>query len=154
MTDTLRQQIVDAIIARLQTINTANGYATDIGERVEDWPRRFEEAELAELTSGAALGVCDLTAESDRAEREARLTLHQLPVQIRIFATTDTPARTLRAMLGDVIQCVGQDDTWGGLALDSRPVRDGFIIPSEAMEIAGAAVEIEVSYQTATHNPF
>ena len=154
MADTLRQRIVDAVIARLEGISTDDDYETDAGERVEDWPRRFDETELAETASGVILGVCDLTEETDRDDPEAQQTIQHLPLQVRIFASSETPARTLRKVIGDVITAIRSDLTWGGLAMDTKPVRNGFIIPGEGLEIAGACVEVEITYITETFNPY
>jgi hypothetical protein len=148
MPDTRRQEIVDAIIARMQLISTANGYATNAGARVEDWPRRFDDSECP------ALGVCDVSEDSDKGDRESEIETRTLTVQVRIFVATNTPARTLRQIIGDVQKAVGVDQYWGELSTGTWPRRAGMIVPSEAMELAGAAVEFDVVYDTSTFNPF
>lgn len=153
MPDTRRQQIVDAVILRLRDITTANGYATNAGVTVEDWPRRYDDAECP------ALGVYDVAEESDKGERDSESENRTLTVQVRIFVASNTPARELRQIIGDVQKAVGVDQFWpdtGGeaLALGTWPRRAGMIVPSEAMELAGAAVEFDVEYITSTFNPF
>lgn len=153
MPSTRRQQIIDAIVLRLQTITTANGYATNAGALVEDWPRRFDDDECP------ALGVCDVTESSDKGDRESGTETHTLTVQVRVFVAANTPAPTLRAIIGDVQKAVGVNQYWSDLlgeplATGTWPRRAGMIVPSEAMELAGAAVEFDVQYQTETFNPF
>ena len=154
MADTKRQKLVDAVIARMQMIRVSNGYATDAGQRVEDWPRRFDEAELRELSSKAALAVCDIGDDSEKADRESALEVHELSFQVRIFVTTDTPARELRKIIGDVQSALGVDQYWSTLGLGTNPRRAGMIVPKDSMEIAGAAVEFDIGYLTETFNPY
>lgn len=154
MADTKRQKIVDAVIARMQSIRTANDYQTDVGARVEDWAQRFDEAELKEQPSKAILGVYDLPDEVSKESLHSTGATHRLRIQVRIFITGATPARELRKMIGDVVAAVGKDLTWGSLARDTEPGSEGFIVPTDAMEVAGAAVEFTVVYNTATFDPY
>ena len=153
MPETRRQQLVDAIITRLEDISVANGYETNAGARVEDWPRRFDDAECP------ALGVYDLSEASDKSDRESGFQERTLTIQVRIFVASNTPASDLRAIIGDVERAVGVDQYWPDvsgepLAMGTWPRRAGMVVPNEAMELAGAAVEFDVQYSTATFNPF
>lgn len=154
MADTKRQKIVAAVIARMQTIRTANGYQTEIGARVEEWAQRFDEAELEEQPSKAILGVYDLPDQVSKESLHSKGATHQLRVQVRIFITGATPARELRKMIGDVVAAIGADLTWGYLARDTEPGSEGFIVPEESMQVAGAAVEFTVVFNTATFDPY
>jgi hypothetical protein len=152
--DTKRQKIVDAVIARMGLIRVANGYQTEIGARVEDWPQRFDERELKEQPSKAVLGVYDLPDAVSKESLHSTGATHRLRMQVRIFITGATPARELRKMIGDVVAAVGKDLTWGYLARDTEPGSEGFVVPNDAMEVAGAAVEFIVVYNTATFDPY
>lgn len=154
MADSLRQRIVDAVISRMQTISVVNGYQTDLGATVEDWPRRFDEAELEALAAHAAIGVYDLTADSKKEHVESGDTMHRLPFQIRIFAARSVTPRNLRRMIADVILAIGVDQTWGALAITTWPGRNGFVVPSESFEISGTAIEFEIQFLTETFNPY
>jgi hypothetical protein len=154
MADTKRQKIVDAVIARMQTIRTANDYQTEIGARVEEWARRFDEDELKAQPSKAILGVYDLPDEVGKDSKNSIGSAHRLRMQVRIFITSATPARELRKMIGDVVKAIGTDILWGYLAMDTEPGSEGFIVPTDAMEVAGAAVEFTVVYATATFDPY
>lgn len=148
MTDTKRQKIVDAVIARMQLIRTANDYQTDVGARVDDWPVRYDAAELP------ALGVLDLPDTVGKESIESKGAKHRMRMQVRIFSSSATQSSVLRQMIGDVVAAIGVDLTWGGLAMDTEPASEGFIIPNEAMEVAGAAIEFVVVFNTATFDPY
>lgn len=148
MSVTKRQKIVDAVIARLSTISVEAGYETDLGARVEEWPVRFDESEVP------AVGVYDLPDEITKDSLHSRGATHRLKIQVRIFTAKGARARDLRQMIGDVVRGVGEDILWGGLAMDTEPNSEGLIIPTEAMEVAGAAIEFTVVYNTATFDPY
>lgn len=153
MADSLRQKIVDAIIVRMSSILTTNGYVTNIGSNVHDWRTQLHEDELP------AVSVCDLTAEivTPDGVSNPRRVAHRLGVQIRIHAVRNETPANIRAMIADVTRAIGTDDRWHsggvGLAMTTRPVRDGFLIPQETFEVIGGFVEIEVSYLTEKWNP-
>lgn len=153
MADSLRQKIIDAIIVRMSSILTTNGYVTNIGANVYDWRTQFHEDELP------AVSVCDLTAETVTPDgvSNPRRVAHLLTVQIRVYAVRDETPANIRSMIADVITAIGQDDRWHsggvGLAMTTRPVRDGFLIPQDSFEIIGGFVEVEVSYLTEKWNP-
>lgn len=147
MADSKRQRIVDAVVARMQTILIANGYATDIGSTVEDWRVNWQDDELP------AISICDLTAEAANTnEANPRYTLWQMPLQIRVYAKKGTDAANIREMLKDVQRAIRQDDRWLvsgiGLAMNTLPLRDGFIIPDDSFEVVGGIVEVEVQFKT------
>lgn len=154
MTDTKRQKIVDAVIARMQLIRTENGYETEAGARVEEWAQRFDQAELEEQPGKAIIAVYDLPDEVSKESMHSIGATHRLRMQVRIFISKSTPARELRKMIGDVVKAIGTDILWGYLARDTEPGSEGFIVPTDSMEVAGAAVEFVVVFNTATFDPY
>lgn len=148
MTDTKRQRIFAAVVAQMRTIRTANGYQTDAGALVEEWQTHFDEAELP------AISVFDMPESSETPHRGSVMATHMLPIQVRIFTRSNTPATELRKMIGDVLTAVGKDPRWGGLAIDTVPDKSGFVIPEDSFEIAGAAVSFSVEHMTKTFNPY
>lgn len=143
-----RQKIIDAIIARMQTITQVNGYSTDIGLNVHDWRINFQDEELP------AISVCDLISEDQLpagASNPKRVT-HLLNIQIRIYAPQEATPANIREMIADVSRAIGTDDRWiednAGLVITTRPLRHGFLIPPESFEVIGGFVEIEAVYIT------
>lgn len=149
MSDTLRQQIIAAVVARMQTIRVAAGYLTDVGARVGDWETSWEQKDLP------ALSVCDLVEENEKKNREAVQVTRKLPVVIRIFTSGREPADELRKMIADVEKAIGADVYWGALARGGTwPKRSGMLVPDDSFEIAGAAVEVVIEYYTKPFNAF
>lgn len=157
---TKRQRIVDAIVERLRAISVGNSYQTDAGHRVEVWAARFDEGELAAEPSGCALSVCDQVDRVSKESKHSTGSTHRLSVQVRIFRSKGVRDEALRAVIGDVVAAVGVDILWTEeatgryLAMDTEPAEEGFVIPSEAMEIAAGAVAFTVVYATALFDPY
>lgn len=166
---TKRQRIFDAVVARMRTITVANGFQSDAGAQVDDWPLRYDEEELAALPAQAALGVYDLPDEVSKASRDAKGSKHSLRVQVRVHQAKALSAAELRVIIGDVVDAVGRDVTqpaldpllWpearnGGkyLAMDTQPSQEGLIFPDDALEVSGAAVAFVVEYSTAVFDPY
>lgn len=156
---TKRQRIVELVVARMQSIRIANGYETDAGALVEKWASRFDEQDLAGQPSKCALGVYDLPDEVSKASRDAKGSTHRLRVQVRIFQTKFGDDE-LRTIIGDVVAAVGTDLLWTDpetgkyLAMDTEPSSEGFIVPTEAMEVSGGAVAFIIVYPTAVFDPY
>lgn len=148
MADSKQQRIIAAIVARMQTILTANGYATNIGERVEDSRTNWDEVDDL-----PAISVFDGTTAAAEAPDTRSKTIHIMPVMIKVFLKSGaTPAATARTMLQDVYAAINTDDRWTvsnvGLAMITREKSHGVERAEGTYEITGAVVEIEVMYIT------
>ena len=64
MADSKRQKIVDAIVARMQTILVTNGFATDIGTRVEDSQTNWDQDQLPAISGASCPATSSPVAES------------------------------------------------------------------------------------------
>jgi hypothetical protein len=156
MADTIRQKLVDEIKRRLASITVANGYATDLGTGpINEWPVVYQEEELP------ALGVFDLVNNTVQEYAQEKQIMNELPFQVRIFLQRDPDARQVRLMIGDVMQAVitnptsgERDARFGGLAVDSQPQEDGFIVPKDSFQIDGAAVGFMVQFLSAPFNAY
>lgn len=158
--DTVRQRLIDAVIARMSNILTANtytnedgtfNYQTNIGESVHDWETNFQEDELP------ALSVCDLT-DDVAMNTDSIAQLNSLKILLRVFKAKDTKAAYLRKVFGDIYAAIGTDSRWKvenvGLAIGTVIRSSGIIIPEDVFEIGGAAVEIEIFYKSKAFNAF
>lgn len=157
---TKRQRIVDAVVARMQSIRVANGYQTDAGALVSDFPARLEESELSAAAGRCALGVYDLVDPVSQPDVDSKGHTHRLPVQVRVFKSRQMTVGQLRAVIGDIVDAVGRDVMWTEAATDqtlamyTEPSQEGFVVPAEAMEVAAAAVAFTVVYATAAFDPY
>jgi hypothetical protein len=157
---TKRQRIVDAVVARMKTILVANSYQTDAGQLVVPYAVRFDESELAAASAKCALGVFDLIDEVSKASMDSKGATHRMRVQVRVFKSGAMTLEGLRTVIGDVVDAVGKDILWTEqatgktLAMDTEPAQEGFIVPTEAMEVAAAAVEFIIVFATAVFDPY
>jgi hypothetical protein len=133
MPETVRQKIIDAVIARMQLIKTAAGYQTDLGNNVVDWDTNFDDTELP------ALSVCDLI-ETVEMTIESKFQKQTLPIQLRIFSK-ENRAKELRKMIADIYKAI-------------KIKQAGIIIREDEFKIGGGAVEIEITYNTKAFDAF
>lgn len=141
-----RQQIVNAIKARLAGITTANGYQTDIGLKQTEWnpgpkgadPEADElpghdirdEVEAAEVTNKNS-GTFDRALEI---------------VVIAELKEAGPGAGEARQALEDLIKAVGIDPTWGGLARRTLPVEEDINVDELGQRIGAARLKFKVEY--------
>lgn len=152
MADTIRQQIVSAVIAALEQITTANGYETNIGTTVEDWPTQLQGTDNEDELP--VIGVFDVDETSSTPNLNSKLENHELTIQARCYLRHNTPAAQCRKVMGDIKKALGVDKTWGGLATGTRPSRQGPDIKPEGFEISAAVVEITIHYTTCAFDPY
>lgn len=160
MPDSKEQKIIDAIVTRLQTILTTNGYQTDIGTNVEDSrPNWDQEDDLP------AISVFQGQVTSAEAPDNRRKTIHLMPVMIRCFLTSGTSPANARTAIADIKKAIlgtgtqrdqylaeRWPDTGIGLAMRTREVGHTIDYNEGTYEITGTQVEIEVMYITTKFN--
>ncbi|HEB83732.1 MAG TPA: hypothetical protein ENI92_01890 [Bacteroidetes bacterium] len=99
MADTIREQIITAVIAALAAIRTTGGYASDCGATV------YRARTAVDPDAAPFVNVFPQreTAEGDQYDQ----TRHVMPVKIEAAAAFagDTAGQTAEALLGDVIEC-------------------------------------------------
>lgn len=156
MPDTIRQQLVNQIKLRLAAISVGNGYQTNLGARpIQEWPVAFQENECP------ALGVCDLVSKGTQQYPHEKRINNVLPLQVRIFLKRGTTPEEARTMIADVMQAIvtdpitgTPDPRFGGLAVDTKPDEDGFVVPTDTFQIDGAAVTFTVEFLSAPFNAY
>lgn len=123
MSDTIRQQIVDAIIGALETISTDNGFQTDVGQNVHEW---FSTSFIPDEDLPALI-LRDLDEPINEGTVDSSRHLSSLHIQIEIIAAGNTSPRIYRAILGDVNRAIrstydpSTQEWLGGLAGRVRP---------------------------------
>ena len=136
-----RQEIVDAIKARLQTIQVANGYDTELGLHVFEWKvTAFADSELP--------GVCFRDTEQTVVELTGGFRNTSLTVEFILGAASGaTTAGIVRQGIGDVVRCIDTDPTWGGLAWDTAIQSDEMFMDHDGKLTGMAKVTAIVKYQ-------
>lgn len=138
---TKRQEIVDAIKSRLQSIRVANGYGTDLGAHVFEWKvTAFADSELP--------GVCFRDTEQTVAELTGGFRNVSLTIEFILGAASGaTTAGMVRQGIGDVVRAIDSDPTWGGLAWDTAIQTDEMFMDHDGKLTGLAKVVAVVKYQ-------
>lgn len=153
MADSLRQTLVSAIKTRMQTITTANGYETNIGNAVWNWKTGIWT--IAEFEAG---GI-DIRDGKERIETSSTgLTRedHHLTVDFVIMVGTGaTTGVTVRKAIADVYKAIGTDRKWGLTFVQTTwPVEVDMLVDQDEKIVGGAQIEIEVIYRSNLFNPY
>ncbi|MFA4871378.1 MAG: hypothetical protein WC623_24480 [Pedobacter sp.] len=144
MAETLRQQILDKVKARLQTILVANGYSSNLGSSVFEW--RVEPFATSELP---ALVYRDPSDDISQAEGHR----NHLTLEIEIVTASETIS-AVRKKIADVILAIGTDTQWDGLAIDTIPGNDEIIIDQKDKTISGVSMRFTVFFRTKEWKPY
>ncbi len=150
MADSKRQKIVDAVVARMQTILVTNGYQTNIGANVEDSRQNWQEEELP------ATSVFDLEATAEALPQNATRSIWTQPIGIRVALKKGSDVKAGRKVIADIYRAIGTDETWivsgTSLAMFTNPATEGFQQPPDSFEVQAVEVLINVIYKTAKWN--
>lgn len=140
-----RQDIVDAIRTRLETVTTSGGYHTDLGNNVYVWRRApFQDHELP------AVNILDRETILQRESYKGSLALatYALKIEIMVIAAGEIPAEDIREMAADIYKAFGSDDTFGGLAIMTNPTGDEMYLEHEGEIVADAVLRFDIIYRT------
>lgn len=164
MPTSLRQQIVDALLARLRTIKpSANPpYETNVGDQAHEW-RDLEKQPWTpdEITEGA-LNIKD---KSEPAQNDSIVSRHLKELQIEVEIATSKTAgsdpsvsQQVRKIIADIEKSLQGFVTWAApvkiqdispLSVNDMDVKHG----GESI-VGGARLEFSVKYSTQRHNPY
>ena len=138
---TKRQEIVDAIKARLATIRTGNGYGTDLGLHVFEW-------KVTAFGDGELPGVAFRDTEQTVVELTGGYRNVSLTVEFILGAASGAAtASIVRQAIADLVRCVDTDPTWGGLAWDTAIQSDEMFMDHDGKLTGLAKVTVAVKYQ-------
>jgi hypothetical protein len=147
---TRRERILGEFVARLQTIRTENGYATDAGA-------------LILLGDVVALGPDDppaaiaIVPQDDRPRFQGMQHFLEWPIEVQAIVTPDLDKAWLsvEAIVGDIKRAVETDDrTLAGLV--PRTIERGTtrVLPRDpGVSVVGAGVTYLVPYAESWGNP-
>lgn len=141
MAETIREQIIAAIITRFEGILKEGGYKSDLGANIHHFRNSdFEPAELP------ALNIIDSKNTIGPATTSQFDNVIDIELQIKV-ASGETTYGDAYAIIEDVYKAIAVDDTWGYLALDTLPVSDEIETKQAGKVISGIAITIQVQYQ-------
>jgi len=143
MADTIREQIIAAIITRFEGIVKEGGYKSDLGANIYHFRGSgFDPAELP------ALNIIDPRNNIGSATTIQFDNLIDIELQIKV-ASGETTYKDAYDIIEDVYKAIAADDTWGYLALDTLPVSDEIETNHGGKVISGITIKIQVQYQAA-----
>lgn len=152
MATSRRQQIVDAVKARFETISIANGYETDIGATVALW-RDTINVRPAD-TDLPLLNILDRSCQSSNSSFAIRKQEHRLTIEVELWTASSTVDTTIRKMLADLAKAIGVDRKWGGIADNTEPLGDDIGVEQQGRKIAGALYKFVIVYHTNAWDPY
>jgi hypothetical protein len=145
--DSVRQDIIDALDARLKAILVTNGYETDIGQNVFDWlAEPLEEDDLP------ALIYRDTSVETtiDTIASFA----HKMILNIMVAVANSTPMTTIREIIADIDKAIGVDHTFGNLALMTERISDEAGVEIDEKKYAGCQIVYAITFRTSGFNDY
>lgn len=150
MADSRRQQIVAALLTRMQGILVANTFETNAGQHVFEWPAVPLDEEQGELPAIVVRdGDCIVEREANMAD------VHHLQVDIECVGQGTEAAAEVRKIMGDVIEAISFDLTFGGLAIDTNLTGHNMRqISQEDRKLGGGELTFLIEYRTTHMDPF
>jgi len=150
MSDTIRELIIQDIIARLGVITVANGYNTGIGVNVQRAKKAIDEDDVP---------VCNVWPRPETSEKRYGQELCTMPVLIEgvMEFGSENPSVVSERILGDLKKAMG-DLAW----LQSLDYIDSIAYvsggsesyPDEEDVTVGAMAVFNISYMTAIGDPY
>jgi len=140
MSDTVRQSILENLIARLKLMTIANGYSVDYPV-VDEWRMKaLEEDDLPAVI---------IEDPRDQVKQTAPKVLdHELTVNIYIVVTQSTAPEKLRNYIQDLYVCLGADRTCNNYAEDITPIDDEIELQVEGVTWGIVRTTWAITYQT------
>lgn len=142
---TIRQQIINKVKERLQTILVANGYNSNLGQNVYEW-----RVETYAKDSPASIEIRDISCETVLLEAHR----HRLLIEAEIVNILDTTPQKAREMIADVIKVIGVDPQWSSLAINTYPMGDTIEMQQGEKIIGGAKVSFVIEFRTKEWDPY
>ena len=152
MAETIREQIIQAIIGQLELIRKGATYNTDIGQAVV---RARKAPDVSELPA------CNVLPGNEEVEKEYQK--NSCTWQIRIEASAkfynENPSVVTERMLGDLIYNISlpanKAASGGGFVEKIQYINGGpDEYPEEGHGIAGAFAVFEINYKTKIGDPY
>jgi len=138
-----RQALIQEMLDRFGTISTSNSYRTNIGRNFQEWTPLRKLFETGNLPAGILVDeVADTEKQNDPYDERF------LTVKITILAKT---AKETRSALFDVIEAIGVDEQWNGLAIQTILVSDALEIDQEERIVLGMTLTLIIHIRTGNY---
>ena len=152
MADSKREQIIQALIAQLATISIANGYETELGNRIARGKRQApKKDELPAIVIREGKATTDATVNAGFDATTLRV---ELAARDRFDESIENSYGRANKMLADMVKALGNDPTLGGLTIDTTVVEDNIGVEDKEFSIAGVDVSVDIKFRTFHLNPY
>lgn len=146
MADSIRQQIIDAFAARLQTITTGNGYETNLGSNITQY--RTEDWQESELPGG------DITEGEESIVASGTDHIFTLPLSLAIKVSGAASIADVRKVIADVTKAIGVSK-FSNLIETMTPVsNEEPDFDKRDKLFGGITMNFEVNYRTRAFDPY
>lgn len=153
MSKTVRQRIVDAIVAELKTVTVANGFQTDAGQSVFVWlPVTQQKLQLP------SLNLRDISEDvSNPVQGQLQ---HVMTCEVvGVISSGTTTHESARLLLADVLKAInnGGDQRWRDpavIAIQTNISKTEMLVEQEERTYGAVRVEFLVTYKTKQGDPF
>lgn len=149
MADSIREQIVQAVLSLTQSITKDNGYETDIGLRMERARRSFSESDLP----GGSVW-----ANSEASARDYESTQQALDVAIdghHEVVKNETSDVTANRMIADFRKAIETyDSTLNALVSGIQYTQADPEYPDDGSSVVSVTVKYEITYDTVRGDPY
>lgn len=142
----IRESIVASIITRLETILTANGYQTNLGNNIFDW--KVIDVQEADLP-------CAIVKDtSEDVETKGGNHLHSL--QIEVEAKSPGVDRAIpRKIIADVQKAIGVDPNFDSQVYRTEPVENETLDFEQQNKVfSSIIIKFVVNYATLAFQPY
>lgn len=148
MSDSIREQIIQAAEEQLKTMATANGYNTDLGSSVFRAKNRVHEKELP------VISILDGEEHVERKHGALAVTM-ALTVEVLIDAQDHDSSPLANQILADILTCILSDNTPFHPLIDSVEYTSGSIsYPEDISTIVGVSAVFTFTYSIINNNPY
>lgn len=151
---TIREQIIELIIARLGTITITNGYENNIGAG-----RIYREEAVIKQGIAPAISVWELSETRQRNSYGGTVRTLRIKIEGVVEASSDKhPATVSNQLLGDIERALILRDTSLDALIDDIQDVAAEIAQITSLQgnttLAGATVDFEIQYTTEWGDPY
>jgi len=146
----IRQQVMEAIRARLETIRIDAGYLTDVGLNVFEW--RDPMGEPFQPHEKPCCFIRD--ASSEITSQDSTVHEHALSVEVGALVDRDDAVAAMRDLEADLFEAIGADRFFGGLVKFCQPTGSQCDVKTTGERNAVVRITLEVHYITNAWDAF
>lgn len=134
-----REEILNAVEARLKTLTLSNGYSVNCGHRCDYWhDLPFEYGEAGAIT------YRDPEEELVEENRVHNCILH---MEIEALAFVANPLADSEALVADIRELLSADRNWSGLAQQTRLRKISKTLETQGKTAARVMAEVDINYK-------